>query len=435
MSKFGYLAEGELNSNYLLELLQDYLNKLLGSNDTNGIVEDEYKIEPNSNRFVRWFKHTTKSIGLQFKNSALTENYNKVLTTKYVNSILNKIQIYLQTNVLTPKQFFDLTTTLKSIKFDGVIPLLEEYRYKAIKTSQKRFAKVLNDIKYLSKAQSNYVLYNSPVEEIKPFLTNKVSLHTIDYKELQVLVKRFIDIKYQELTTFGFEDYTPQFKIKLDEFYKYHITDNGVGEEVESFIRSKMYDKLEISKQVQMLPEDIQFKIDEIDLLLKRLKLSKIEQMIQSLIQLKYNLACVKEVIDKCKDIINNSTLPNKSHIFLAMDNLYYNLSKKCERLEQKTKLKLQLVDKQKMFNMLDMIQNPSNYVKGKKRFEDDTDEELETLPRATNKKKQLKSDQPKSGIAENLYDDDDIHEIHISEEDGADDRDDEVVIDDEVDN
>ena len=53
MSKFGYMAEGELNSNYLLELTREYLNQLLISNDTNGIIEDDYKIEPNANKFVQ----------------------------------------------------------------------------------------------------------------------------------------------------------------------------------------------------------------------------------------------------------------------------------------------------------------------------------------------------------------------------------------------
>lgn len=427
MSKFGYLADGELNSKYLLELLQDYLNKLLNANDTNGIVEDDYKINTNSNRFSRWFKHTFKTIGFKFKDKAIKQNYDKVLTVKYVNNILNKIDIFMQTNVLQPEQIVELKSTLSAIGFDIVLPIIDENRENAIRLSERRFFKTLNDVKYLKNAKSNYVLYNSPVEDIKPFLTDEVSIHTIDYVEIQKLIRQFVDFKYAELNNFDNLYYEPKFKTQLQDFYDYRITDNGVGEEVEGFIRSKMLEKVELHNQEQILPEDIQNKIDEIDAVLKRLKINKIEQMMQTLIRLKYNVACIKEVMDKCKDLINFSTIPNKAHIFLVMDNLYYKASKKCELLEQKTKLKLQLVDKQKMFNTLDMIQNPEKYVKGKRvRLEED---EFETLPRAA--KKNSSSASKKVGITENLYDDDEASEIHISEDDGADDSDDEIVIDD----
>ncbi|MBQ7797757.1 MAG: hypothetical protein IJ371_01385, partial [Clostridia bacterium] len=110
MSKFAYKAEGELNSQYLLDLLKEYLAKLLISNDTNGIVEDDYKINTNASRFVKWFNDLTKRL---FKTKSSLDNYNKVLSTKYINSILDKIDIFLQTNVLQPRQFFELKCTLQ----------------------------------------------------------------------------------------------------------------------------------------------------------------------------------------------------------------------------------------------------------------------------------------------------------------------------------
>ena len=90
------------------------------------------------------------------------------------------------------------------------------------------------------------------------------------------------------------------------------------------------------------------------------------------------------------------------------MDNLYYKLCKKCENLEQKIKLKLQLVDKTKMFALLEEIENPT------------------LTPPKRNKRKQG------SGIASNLYDEDEPSEIHISEGDDDSRAEDEVVIDEE---
>ena len=61
---------------------------------------------------------------------------------------------------------------------------------------------------------------------------------------------------------------------------------------------------------------------------------------LQQLVNLQLDIANIKEVIDDCKDKINATTIPNKNQIFLVMDNLYYKLSQKCEKLTQKIKLK-----------------------------------------------------------------------------------------------
>ena len=423
MSQFDYLAEGRLDSNYLLELIKDYLDKLSKVNDTKGIADDDYKINPNANKFSRWFNNFFRQIGFKFNKNANRENYGKVLSSKYIQAILDKIQIYLQTDVLEAKQFFELTSTLKAIKFDDVVPPLEEYRYRAIKSSQNKLSKTIQDAKYLQYARSNYILYNSPVDDLKPFLSKEVSEHTIDYTQIQTLISQYISVRYAELMQTDFAPFEPEFKTDINEFYNEKITDNGVGEDVEEFIRSKMLEKLEIAKHEERLIEDINNDIAQIDLLLKRLKIGKIEQMIQQLIKLKYDLSRVKEVMESCKDTINATTIPNKPQLFLIMDNLYYKLSKKCETLEQKTKSKLQIVDKQKLFNMLDMIQNPQTKPSKKKKsktIDEDFDEDLEEL------------NQPqKTDITSNLYDDDDKDsEIDISEDGGSDNSDDEIIID-----
>ncbi len=423
MSQFDYLAEGRLDSNYLLELIKDYLDKLSKVNDTKGIADDDYKINPNANKFSRWFNNFFRQIGFKFNKNANRENYGKVLSSKYIQAILDKIQIYLQTDVLEAKQFFELTSTLKEIKFDDVVPPLEEYRYRAIKSSQNKLSKTIQDAKYLQYARSNYILYNSPVDDLKPFLSKEVSEHTIDYTQIQTLISQYISVRYAELMQTDFAPFEPEFKTDINEFYNEKITDNGVGEDVEEFIRSKMLEKLEIAKHEERLIEDINNDIAQIDLLLKRLKIGKIEQMIQQLIKLKYDLSRVKEVMELCKDTINATTIPNKPQLFLIMDNLYYRLSKKCETLEQKTKSKLQIVDKQKLFTMLDMIQNPQpkpSKKKKRKTIDEDFDEDLEEL------------NQPqKTDITSNLYDDDDKDsEIDISEDGGSDNSDDEIIID-----
>lgn len=423
MSQFDYLAEGRLDSNYLLELIKDYLDKLSKVNDTKGIADDDYKINPNANKFSRWFNNFFRQIGFKFNKNANRENYGKVLSSKYIQAILDKIQIYLQTDVLEANQFFELTSTLKAIKFDDVVPPLEEYRYRAIKSSQNKLSKTIQDAKYLQYARSNYILYNSPVDDLKPFLSKEVSEHTIDYTQIQTLISQYISVRYAELMQTDFAPFEPEFKTDINEFYNEKITDNGVGEDVEEFIRSKMLEKLEIAKHEERLIEDINNDIAQIDLLLKRLKIGKIEQMIQQLIKLKYDLSRVKEVMESCKDTINATTIPNKPQLFLIMDNLYYRLSKKCETLEQKTKSKLQIVDKQKLFTMLDMIQNPQTKPSKKKKsktIDEDFDEDLEEL------------NQPqKTDITSNLYDDDDKDsEIDISEDGGSDNSDDEIIID-----
>ena len=100
MSKFAYKAEGELDSRYLLDLLKEYLNNILHSNDTKGIVEDDYNIDVNKPRFLRWINDKFKRIFYSGKD--ILDNYNKVLSCKYVNKILDKIDIYLQTIYISP---------------------------------------------------------------------------------------------------------------------------------------------------------------------------------------------------------------------------------------------------------------------------------------------------------------------------------------------
>ena len=447
MSKFAYKAEGELDSVYLLDLLKEYLNNIHHSNDTKGIVEDDYNIDVNKSRFSRWIKDKFKRISYSGKD--VLDNYNKVLSCKYVNKILDKIDIYLQTNVLTSKQFFELKSVLKAIKFDKILPMLDEFRSKAIIGSQHSFLKVLNDIKYLQYAGSNYVLFNSPVNELKPFLSDKVSLHQVNYIELQKLVEQFVDVKYCELNNFEFDAFEPAFTTKLEDFYQESITDNGIGEEVEKFIRGKMKEKLDISKNLELLQEEQTQKINEINALLKRLKVLSIEKMMYKLIVLKTNQAQAKEVIDKCKEEINSSTICNKPQIFLAMDNLYYKLSKQCETLQEKIKLKLQLVDKQKMFATIEMLKNTPVKSNKKNRYEDiEKDVQKLNIPESKagiNTLKMNKSwthhsvdelktsdteNDVKPSLTENLYDDDD-GEIVLTEDEGDDIAEDEIIIDD----
>ena len=224
-----------------------------------------------------------------------------------------------------------------------------------------------------------------------------------------------------------FEPINITFIAKPEDFYNDNITDNGIGEEVEQFIRSKMIEKLEIAKQDEILIEEQNQKIMQIDNLLKRLKINKIESLMQQLIVLKTNLAHVKEVIDVCKNTINSTTLPNKAQMFLVMDNLYYKLQNKCENLQQKTKFRLQMVDKQKMFNMLELIQNPPiKTSKSKKKANTIEESENFDIPERKEGIHTYKS----HSITSNLYDDEPAS-IDISEDDGTVAPEDEFVIDD----
>lgn len=404
MSKFDYKAEGELNSQYLLDLLNDYLDKILKANNAEKIADSDYKINPKSNRFAQWFKHITKTIALNMTNKSRMEEYNRVLVSQHTKEIKEKLQIFLQTNVLSARQFFDLTQTLTAIKFDVVLPELESNRYKVIKQSEKQFLRALNNVKYLNGAKIDYVLFNPPVDDIKPFLSDKVSTHELDSMQLHKLITNFINKHHAESVNDNFEPDEIKFNSKAEDFYSYSITDSGIGEDVEHFIRDKMLQKLQILEHDEDLMEDKLARIKEIDTLLKQLKVHKIEQMIEKLIEFQTNQAQAKEVIDKCKDIINSSTISGKSSIFLVMDNLYYKLCKKCDTLIKTIKTKLQMVDKEKMFALLEAIE-------GEK-------------PNA----KSAKSSSHK-GIATDLYDDDEPNEIHITEDDDGE-AEDEVVID-----
>ena len=439
MSKFSYQAEGELNSQYLLGLLNEYLDRLAEVNDTKGVVEDDFKINVKAGRFNKWFKDKTKRIGM---NKALLNNYNKVIATANIKEIRDKIQIYLQTNVLEAKEIFDLKQTLKAIKFDIVMPEIDEGRDKAIKQSQKRFLKVLNDIKYLKSAYTEYILFNSPVADLKPFISDKVSVHFANPDAISEIVTQYIMLRKNELTNTDFEPIDVKFKANDEDFYTENITDNGIGEEVEQFIRSKMLEKYKIVNQEQELIEDKREECAKIDALLKKLKVNKIEQTLQKLVALKINLAHVEEVMANCKDIINDSTIDNKGRIFLLMDNLYYKLSKQYETLREKTKLKLQLVDKQKMFDTLDNIQNPVNISKRKnksKAVEPDidykvTEEQSKIVTDTFENQPTIEEDKVEeeniNSIISNLYDDDDDDtEIEIHEDvDG--DHEEEFIID-----
>ena len=74
MSQFDYMAEGDLNSTYVLELIKDYLTKVASANDTNEINKDAYKINSNASKFGRWFKNFFKEIGLKFNKNTNRED-------------------------------------------------------------------------------------------------------------------------------------------------------------------------------------------------------------------------------------------------------------------------------------------------------------------------------------------------------------------------
>ncbi len=400
MSKFDYKAEGKLNSKYLFDLLNDYLDKILTANDAKGIAENDYKINPTASRMSQKFNHTFKRIGMAFNKGVSQENYNKVLTTEYAQAIKDKLQIHAETSVLDAKTYFDLKQTLKAIKFDLVLPELEENRVKAMRKSERKLLKILGDIDYLKCATIDYILFNPPVEDIKPFLSDKVTTHAVNINEIKTLVKHYNNKHYQELVNDDFEPEEIKFTVKKEDFYNEQITDKGgVGEEVEQFIRSKIDEKLDIMGEEEILIEDRKARVAEIDLLLKRLKLHKIEAMTHKLVELKTNQAQAKEVVDKCKEIINSSMITNKSGIFLLMDNLYYKLSKKCDKLQETLKSKIQLIDKQKMYAMLEQFQTKST----------------QTIDKT-----------PQDAL--HLYDEDETDEMHISE-DADDEAEDEVVI------
>ena len=87
------------------------------------------------------------------------------------------------------------------------------------------------------------------------------------------------------------------------------------------------------------------------------------------------------------------------------MDDLYYRLSQKAEKLAQKAKLKLQLVDKSKVFSMIETMQDENG----------EGNDKGYTLPKpkAFSKSKNTNNAPiSKPHIASNLYDDDDLDEI-----------------------
>ena len=149
--------------------------------------------------------------------------------------------------------------------------------------------------------------------------------------------------------------------------------------------------------------------------------------MMQQLVELKTNIAQIKEVIDSCKDTINSTTLSSKAQIFLLMDNLFYKTQNKCDTLQQKIKQKLQLIDKQKLFNMLELIQNPPlKPSKSKKKIDETIETDNLDIPKQKDGIHTYKS----HSIASNLYDDEEPEHIDITEDDGTIEPEDEFVID-----
>lgn len=430
MSKFEYMSEGKLDSQYLLDLIKEYLDKIAEANDVNGVIKEDFNINCKANRFVRFVKDKFVRLKLLFKNKDRVQEYNKLLANHYIDNIKENVQILLETNVLQPIQVEQLKQTLEAINFEGVLPEIDEGRYKAIKQSHRRFLKSRNDIKYLKHINVDYVLFNSPVPELKPFLSDKVSAHKVKVAELDSLLKQFVQLRYKELNNFEIDVNEHKFNSKPQDFYNQKITDNGVGEEVEDFIRSKIIEKSDIMNQETILEEDKLAQIATIDNLLKRLKLSKIEKMIQRWIDLQTNLAQSKEVADECKEIINSSTISNKKSIFLIIDNLFYKLSTKCDKLTEQIKLKLQLVDKQKVFNMLEQINSFETILPQDTQTGLDDGTETLSKPLRNTGINTAKNHFGTKSIASNLYDDEDEHhEIHVSEDDDSDDAEEEIVI------
>lgn len=367
MSKFAYLAEGELNSNYLYELLNEYLDDVIELNDTKGIVEDVFKIDVSASNFKRGFNDFKNRLHIRLKNKSALENYNKLLSFNYAKNIKNRLKIYQTSNMLEAKDLFEIIQISKTIGFDRIIPEIEENRNKAIRKCNKNVLKALDDIKYLKNAETDRVLFDSPVSDIKPFLSDKVSNHLVQIEELSQIVKKFVAERDAELYKLDFEEYIPDFENNLEDFYHTQITSDGIGEDVEDFIRNKMLQKLAISKQDDTLIEDRLSQIAMVDALLKRLGIAKIEKLMQKLIKMNCNRAQAKEGIERCKKLLDKSTIENKENIFLAMDSILYKLEDKCKKLAETVKLKLQLVDKERLFDLARSIAEEDENKKIKK--------------------------------------------------------------------
>lgn len=359
MSKFGYLEQGELNSQYLYELLDEYLDNIIEANDTKGIIaEDEFKIDVGASNFKRGFNNFKNKMHIKFSRKNTLENYNKLMSFNYAKSIKNRLKIYATANMLEPKDLFDIIQISKTIGFNKVIPEIEVNRNKAIAKCNKGVLKCYDDTKYLKNALSKQVLFNSPVADIKPFLSEEVTVHTMRADVLEEVLANMVQMRTEELGQLDFDPYLVEFENNLEDFYHSQITSDGVGEDVEDFIRSKMLQKLVISKRDEVLVEDRLAQIAVIDNQLKRLGIGKLEKLMQKVIKLKCNVAQAQEGIERCKKLLNNSNIVNKDNIFLTMDTLYYKLENKCKKLTEKVKLKLQLVDKQRLFDAVNNMES-----------------------------------------------------------------------------
>lgn len=357
MSKYGYLEQRELNSSYLHGLLDEYLDNIIEANDTKGVAEGEFKIDVGASNFKRGCNHFKNKMHIKFGHKNALDNYNKLLSFNYAKSVKNRLKIYMTANMLEPKDLFDIIQISKTIGFDKVIPEIEVNRNKAISKCNRGALKCFDDTKYLNDALSKIALFDSPVEEIKPFLSDEVNPHFIKVDTLNAVIAKLVEVRTEELSQLNFEEYAVEFENNLEDFYHSQITSDGVGEEVEDFIRGKMLQKLVISKRDEVLVEDRLAQIAAVDSQLKRLGVGKLEKMMQKLIKLKCNEAQAKEGIEKCKKLLDNSNIENKNNIFLTMDALLYKLSNKCKKLSETVKLKLQLVDKQRLFDAVEAIE------------------------------------------------------------------------------
>lgn len=395
MSKFGYLEQGELNSSYLYGLLNEYLDNIIEMNsvaDTN--IENKYKVDVGASNFKRGFSDWKNRLHISKKS---IDEYNKLVSSNYAKLVKNRLKIYMTSNILENKDLFEIIQISKAIGFDRVIPEVEANRNKAIGKCNKEVLKIVNDSKFLKDAISERVLFDSQVEEIKPFLSEQVSPHIIHIKTLNDVVVKLVEYRTNELAQLNFEEYYPKFDNNLEDFYHIQITSDGVGEDVEDFIRGKMLQKLAISKQEELAVEDRLAQVASVDNLLKKLGLTKVEKLMQKLIKLRCMEAQAKEGIDSCKGLLNSSNIENKKNIFLTMDAILYKLSNQCKKLTEKVKLKLQLIDKEKLF------------------------EQIKQVGEEVNRRPQNKAVSQEE-------------EVHITEEEGgsADDNDDEFIIDEE---
>lgn len=353
MSKFGYLEQKELKATYIYELLNEYLDNVIEANLVSDGVETKFKVDVGASNFRRKFSDWKNRL---HANKKTLDDYDKLVSMCYAKSVKNRLKIYMTSNILQPKDLFEIIQISKTIGFDKVIPEIEVNRNKAIAKCNKAVLKSISDTQFLKNARSERVLFNSQVDEIVPFMSDKVSPHFVIVDVLNDIIVKLVELNTNELGQLEFEQYVPEFESKLEDFYQMQITSDGVGEDVEYFIRGKMLQKLAISKQEEISVEDRLAQIAGIDNVLKRVGVAKIEKVMQKLIKLRCNEAQAKEGMDRCKQLLEASNIENKNNIFLTMDAILYKLSNSCKKLTEKVKAKLQLIDKDRLFDMINTL-------------------------------------------------------------------------------